>query len=194
MSRAKFAPRSVAWFVFSGLLGMALIPAAARETMGGPIPVTVTAISDGDGGSGPSDTVTVVDNMGNNLVPPLTLNETQEAGGVTFLNMIPGFAWNLPQTVFFDEPTGTVSDILTLTNKNNAAFIYFTSDDDNGNIGNPPIEKFQTTIVENADGGRVVLQLQLTPEPASLILAGIPIVVFAGYSFCRRKRTRTPVR
>jgi hypothetical protein len=152
-------------------------------------PVTITIFSDGDLPSPISDMVTVVDANGNNVVPPLTLTEADEANGVTYFIGIRGVNWNLPNTLFLLEPSGATSDILTLLNRGNTAFIYFTSDDDRGNLGNIPIINPQFTFTEGANGITVFGNFSLnTPEPSTFALAGLGALGLAGYGWRKRRR------
>jgi hypothetical protein len=171
MNEHKSFLKSSVWYFFAGFLGMAVMFAAPSVAKADQIVITVT--SDGDTlPPGVSDTVTVINMMGGNVLPVLTVQESDEAGGVTFFNDIAGFNWLTPNTLFITEPTtGKNSDIVTLTNQGNDAFIYFTSDDDSGNLGPIPIEAAQQTLAET--GGFFVTTQTVNaavPEPGSLIL------------------------
>jgi hypothetical protein len=152
--------------------------------------VLITVTSDGDLPASVSDTVTVVDTNGNNVVAPLTLTEADEANGVTFFTSVANMNWNAPNTLFLLEPGGATSDILTLLNTPNAAFIYFTSDDDNGNLGDIPIVNPQFTFTENSSGITVFGNFGLfpTPEPSTFALAALGGLGLAGYGWRRRRR------
>jgi hypothetical protein len=168
----SFLKRSV-WYFFAGFLGMAVMFAAPSVAKADQIVITVT--SDGDTlPPGVSDTITVTDIMGGNVLPVLTVQESDEVGGVTFFNHIAGFNWLTPNTLFVTEGVGgPTSDIVTLTNQGNDAFIYFTSDDDSGNLGSIPIEAAQQTLPEGAGGGTFTTTQTVNaavPEPGSLIL------------------------
>ena len=163
MNAPKSLFKTFPWFVLAGLLGMAIMLAASPGAHAGNLPVTITVTSDGDLPVDVSDMVTVTDAAGNNLLPPLIVTEDQEVGGVTFFNSLPG-SWDLPNTLFLDEPNGAISDILTLINQGGRAFIYFTSDDDQGNLGTIPIITPQFTFTESDTGITVVGTFNLIPR------------------------------
>lgn len=160
MNAPKLLLHSSRRFVPVALLGMAVMLAVAPGAQAGFIGnVTITLTSDGDPSTAISDTLTIVDTAGNNVVPPLIVTEADEVGGVAFVTTIQDNAWNLPNTLIIYEPSGAVSDELTLLNIDTpgvglgfAAQIWFTSDDDNGNIGTIPIITPQFSFTEGANG------------------------------------------
>jgi len=171
-------------YVFAALLGMAVMFTAAPVAKADQITITVT--SDGDTlPPGVSDTVTVVNTAsGANVLATLTVMEGDEGGGVTFFNLITGFNWQTPNTLFvteFGNPSKN-SDIVTLTNKGNDAYIYFTSDDESGNLGPIPIEASQQTLQEGTAGITALTNQTIVasaPEPSSLaLLAGVLVAVW----------------
>lgn len=149
-------------------------------------PVQISVTSDGDPTGVVSDGVVVTDNNANSVVPPLRLTEDNEANGVTYVTNIPGMLWNLPNTLFLSEPGASDSDILTLINLNHKdAYIYFTSDDENGAVGNIPILNPQFGFAEGPNGVSVIGNFSLVPEPMTLSVLGAGLAGLAGL---RRRR------
>jgi hypothetical protein len=201
MSQRKFFRKSPTWYVFSGLLGMALV-FATSVAKADVLTVQIIVTSDGDGlPPGVRDMVTVVDvNTNGNVLPPLTVQATDDAG-VTFFNKISGFNWQNPSTVVLTPFGGSAeSDIVTLINQGNDAFIYFTSDaflnfksdDDGGQVGGVPHVPDPQTLQEGANGVTAFTAQGATsvPEPSSVVL--LATVVFGVGLLIRRRPHRAP--
>lgn len=168
----------------ASLLGSAGMLALATPAAAGL--VTITISNDGDPVQAESDDVTIVDDTTGATLVFISLTEPDEVSGGLRGARIPNRHWTTPETVFIDEPapTPSISDIFTLLNRGNDAYVYFTSDD---NLDTIPIVNPQSHITEVGPGtiGPFPSLLVPAPEPMTLSVLGAGLAGLAGL---RRRR------